>query len=395
MRILRQMWNQKGLDAAVEDVPEDRYGFSNIAGNISRSILSLPQEASNVVGIEGAWGSGKTSLLNLILKNLALNKDGHTHVLHNFGHQFFPGSGLGPVGKEGSNAARRYMLHLTMKLIREHPLLGNDYGSFEALYGRQVVLEPDPKCVQSASVAHPHNELLYTWAEGGVVALAGLLLMVIAVIRRLWSPGGTGLAGLALFLPLAVHSCLEYPLYLSASHGLILVMLLVISGPGVAMCPAENNHRLSRPYQWLVVFIKGIAALLAMSVLIFMMTGLVTHQRLMAIEASGMIPLSERETEVLSELVNPYALHTRVNFDLHVARLLRFNQTRDPQLLIEFWDWGNEYIRTHNDPEVYRSLLKIAYVLRKSEAETLFQQAHGRWPADPGFICAGEPRLQE
>ncbi|HCB2308440.1 TPA: NTPase, partial [Escherichia coli] len=82
MKILRQLWNQKGLDAAVEDVSEDRYGFSNIAENISRSILSLPQEASNVVGIEGAWGSGKTSLLNLILKKFAQKKDGHTHVLH-------------------------------------------------------------------------------------------------------------------------------------------------------------------------------------------------------------------------------------------------------------------------------------------------------------------------
>ncbi|EJK9926286.1 P-loop NTPase fold protein [Cronobacter sakazakii] len=82
MKILRQLWNQKGLDAAVENEPEDRYGFSNIAENISQSILSLPQEASNVVGIEGAWGSGKTSLLNLILQNLALNKSEHTHVLH-------------------------------------------------------------------------------------------------------------------------------------------------------------------------------------------------------------------------------------------------------------------------------------------------------------------------
>ncbi|EFL9247417.1 exclusion suppressor FxsA [Escherichia coli] len=82
MKILRQLWNHKGLDAAVEDVPEDRYGFGNIAENISRSILTLPLEASNVVGIEGAWGSGKTSLLNLILRNLALRKDAHTHVLH-------------------------------------------------------------------------------------------------------------------------------------------------------------------------------------------------------------------------------------------------------------------------------------------------------------------------
>lgn len=65
MKILRQVWNQKGLDAAVEDLPEARYGFSNIAENISRSILSLTLETSNVVGIEEAWGSGKTSLLNL------------------------------------------------------------------------------------------------------------------------------------------------------------------------------------------------------------------------------------------------------------------------------------------------------------------------------------------
>ncbi|GDC15487.1 hypothetical protein HmCmsJML222_01051 [Escherichia coli] len=35
MKILRQLWNQKGLDAAVEDVPEDRYGFGNIAENMA------------------------------------------------------------------------------------------------------------------------------------------------------------------------------------------------------------------------------------------------------------------------------------------------------------------------------------------------------------------------
>lgn len=82
MTLQKQLWNKKGLDAAVENVPEDLYGFKNIADNISRSILSLPQDASNVIGLEGAWGSGKTSLLNLILESLNTNKDGHTHVLH-------------------------------------------------------------------------------------------------------------------------------------------------------------------------------------------------------------------------------------------------------------------------------------------------------------------------
>lgn len=82
MIMLKQLWNLKGLDAAVETTPDDRYGFKTIADNISRAILSLPQDASNVIGIEGAWGSGKTSLLNLMLKSLNQTKDGHTHVLH-------------------------------------------------------------------------------------------------------------------------------------------------------------------------------------------------------------------------------------------------------------------------------------------------------------------------
>ncbi|WP_252345168.1 P-loop NTPase fold protein [Escherichia coli] len=54
---------------------------------ISQKIYPVPSllflwRLQNVVGIEGAWGSGKTSLLNLILRNLALKKDAHTHVLH-------------------------------------------------------------------------------------------------------------------------------------------------------------------------------------------------------------------------------------------------------------------------------------------------------------------------
>ncbi|HHU4129477.1 TPA: KAP family P-loop NTPase fold protein, partial [Klebsiella michiganensis] len=82
MKIRRQLWNREGLDAAVESAADDRYGFKTIAENIAQSVLSLPLDTSNVIGIEGAWGSGKTSLLNLILKSLNQTKDGHTHVLH-------------------------------------------------------------------------------------------------------------------------------------------------------------------------------------------------------------------------------------------------------------------------------------------------------------------------
>ncbi len=41
MKILRQLWNQEGLDAAVESAADDRYGFKTIAENIAQSVLSL------------------------------------------------------------------------------------------------------------------------------------------------------------------------------------------------------------------------------------------------------------------------------------------------------------------------------------------------------------------
>lgn len=175
MRILRQLWNQKGLDAAVEDIPEDRYGFSNIAENISRSILSLPQEASNVVGIEGAWGSGKTSLLNLILKNLALNKDGHTHVLH-----------ISPWLSGGTPVEALFLPVATviqLEMEKRHPPKG-----FKKLW-RKYLLSPEARKVieyvqDTSSRVLPLVEYIgqfsgiVNWIAGGVKAFTGTRLAV-------------------------------------------------------------------------------------------------------------------------------------------------------------------------------------------------------------------------
>ncbi|WLI76973.1 P-loop NTPase fold protein [Kosakonia sp. H02] len=70
------------LDKSVAHPDEDRYGFLHIAGQLAHSINTIGREGSAVIGIEGAWGSGKTSLLNLLRSELDKEKNARTHVLN-------------------------------------------------------------------------------------------------------------------------------------------------------------------------------------------------------------------------------------------------------------------------------------------------------------------------
>lgn len=72
----------KHPDRAVSTPEEDRYGFTYIATELARAIQGIGREGSAVVGIEGAWGTGKTSLLNLLRIALEEQKEERTYVLN-------------------------------------------------------------------------------------------------------------------------------------------------------------------------------------------------------------------------------------------------------------------------------------------------------------------------
>jgi O-antigen polymerase len=284
------------------------------------------------------------------------------------------------VDKSGSNFHRLYMIKLTWQLIKLHPIIGNGYGSFEAVYGELAANIPPG--IEGATVQYPHNELLYAWMEGGISALLGILLIVAGVLKRLWSRQGAGIAGVALLLPVAVHMNLEYPLYQSITHSIAVVMLVVVCGPGVRKLKAPHPPRKTAQR-----LLRGSGALLAGSVLVFMVTGLQTQQRLTAVEQNGLQPLVFDETEVMKSLLNPWSQYGRLDFDRHVALLLRFNITHDPALLTQFETWAKEYVQVHNNSDIYASLLTIARARRSQEATNLCLAAKHRWLSDPRFEC--------
>ena len=57
-------------DRPITSGDKDRLGFSQVCENLGKALLSRPLSDGLVISIEGAWGSGKSSLVNLLVNHL-------------------------------------------------------------------------------------------------------------------------------------------------------------------------------------------------------------------------------------------------------------------------------------------------------------------------------------
>ena len=62
-------------DRPIENPEADRLGFAEIAENLAKSVVSNGARKGFVIGIEGKWGSGKSSILNLLAAHLRKVED--------------------------------------------------------------------------------------------------------------------------------------------------------------------------------------------------------------------------------------------------------------------------------------------------------------------------------
>ncbi|WHO76261.1 P-loop NTPase fold protein [Rhizobium sp. BT03] len=68
-------------DRAVAADGVDEFGFKPLAAKLAPSLVEATESAGMVIGIEGPWGSGKTSLLNFLKGELDRNKIENLHVI--------------------------------------------------------------------------------------------------------------------------------------------------------------------------------------------------------------------------------------------------------------------------------------------------------------------------
>nr|WP_211313814.1 P-loop NTPase fold protein [Marinomonas piezotolerans] len=68
-------------DRALVDEKEDQFGFVGIAKKLAPSIIEASKGDGMVIGLEGKWGSGKTSLLNFLQAELKDLKDEKVYTI--------------------------------------------------------------------------------------------------------------------------------------------------------------------------------------------------------------------------------------------------------------------------------------------------------------------------
>ena len=71
-------------DRALSAGDEDKLGFRDVAARIALSLVDHASDNGLVIGVEGAWGSGKSSLVYLIEDELRKLPDGQRPTVINF-----------------------------------------------------------------------------------------------------------------------------------------------------------------------------------------------------------------------------------------------------------------------------------------------------------------------
>lgn len=249
------------------------------------------------------------------------------------------------VNKENSNSERIQILKAAVEMIRQRPITGWGYGHFE--YGVVRVSQQIFHHAFSVPITHAHNEFLYGWAEGGIAAAAGMLVIAGGYLTLLIDKKTSSRPIWVLSLPIALHLMTEYPLYQSATHWLTLILLC-------RLCIKEQEHIATEKIAFKPLSVFVVTA--SCCVLVFLASGFKTNQVLTNLERSGMQNITPA-----TRLTNPWIQWERYNYDLHVSMLLKYNVNHDPVILDDFYHWGIKYINIHNDKNVYHYLIAIAH----------------------------------
>ncbi|BEO30193.1 membrane protein [Serratia marcescens] len=296
----------------------------------------------------------------------------------------FTGFGLdgrsGLIAREGSNYSRLTMLQDTLSMILAKPLLGWGYGGFEYSFAHfRLQAMPWREVLEVAG--HPHNEILLWWVEGGLPALAGIAIVLVAgalLLKRAWQrdreqPAGARVGLFLVLLPMLVHTQLEYPFYLSAPHWLAFLLLL-------ALLDGQTGEPRPLP------FAKALSLPVAMAAVGVLVMAVFAWQGRMALTQSERTMLATIDSIEQMPPAAVWIYRERKTFDEQSHALLVYNQTRDDALLTGYRQWANAYLQRRIDANVYATLIMILrYQGAQAEADARLREAAFLFSRDARF----------
>ncbi|HHA2008516.1 TPA: Wzy polymerase domain-containing protein [Enterobacter mori] len=276
---------------------------------------------------------------------------------------------IGSLLHESSNHQRWLTLEYTLRMIRERPWKGWGLGMYESAFQHFMAALPGDN-PSGEMMQHPHNETLFIWAEGGVLALAGGLCLLwgwVVLCRRrksVWQ-----WAALLTTLPILLHTQVEFPLYYSVAHFFALLLLMAASEantPGISLRPA----------------------MFRLPLVAVALYGMVLSYQLFC----ASITLGNFETARLADPQNitrlhvPWLMQMRYQRDITLLHLANFNVHGDVDELEIYARSNDRWIRLHMEENAYNDQINILYFMkRQAEAEKLKAEAHRLMPWDERF----------
>lgn len=279
----------------------------------------------------------------------------------------------------GSNHQRWLTLKVTWEMIRQHPWAGWGTGSFIMQFQHYIATYRHPNPSREL-MGHPHNEILYVWMEGGVVALAGLMVAGGAVVMLLKTNGSPARRLMAVsMLPVLLHTLVEYPLYLSVPHALTLLLVaLSLDRSGQRAGPAVPGTRVTGVRETAraglrCVIVTGCVWMLGSLHGAYRVNALLSRFEAGQLAQGRTIPAADV----------PWMLRSRYEADRLNLELEAYNRSGDLRLLRDYVRDNAHWLRTHTDPDNYAGQVDVLHYLHR-DAEACRYTAEGKqlFPGD-------------
>ncbi|WP_320727293.1 PglL family O-oligosaccharyltransferase [Enterobacter sp. 118C5] len=270
---------------------------------------------------------------------------------------------------EGSNHQRWLTLEYTLRMIMTHPWRGCGLGLFEPAYQSFMAALPFDN-PNREMMQHPHNETLFIWAEGGIVALMGGLCLLagwVVLLRRrknLWQ-----WAALLTTLPILLHTQVEFPLYYSVAHFFAVLLLLAA---------AESRTRTLRLPHALFRLPMAMAALYGIVFSFQLFSASISLGRFEAARLA--------EPQSITRLYVSWLMQMRYQRDLSLLHLAAFNKSRDIRELEAYARENAGWIALHMDENAWNDQVALLiYLHRPREAALIKARARRLMPWDARF----------
>lgn len=278
---------------------------------------------------------------------------------------------------DGSNLERVFILQQTWQMIMQHPFKGWGYGGFPWSFAHFVADQTPALTRRVPELTYPHNEILFWWVEGGIIPLLALVILLFCGVRLLLRrPGSKQLALFACLLPIMIHTQLEYPLYQSSVHWLLVLLLLNFADTYPSDTPEQAAEKPSLHIVPVTLFILATGGVLLTGYTFWQGRYLTAFQQSPENYANRVLQL--HETGIGTE---------RLRKDQALSYILRYQRSGDVSDLQMFNKLGSRWIRTWNDADMYNNLINVKqFIGGHANSIALKDEAHHLYPDDLRFM---------